>query len=105
MGELVRSMLRRSLEAYATGSTELARQVPAQAGELDSLYAAVVDQIVVSIAKAKKEKKIAATFALLRAAQHMDRVGDLAVNVAERIVYIETGNVEEMKVHFQDTVD
>lgn len=105
MGELVRVMLHQSLEAYAAGLSELARQVPTQAGELDSLFAVVVDQIVMSIAKAKKEKKIAATFALLRAAQHMDRVGDLAINVAERVVYIETGNVEEMKVHLQDTVD
>ncbi|HML22883.1 MAG TPA: phosphate signaling complex protein PhoU [Aggregatilinea sp.] len=105
MGELVRSMLQQCMEAYATKSTDLAKQVPEQADQLDKLFDSTVNYIVEDILKAKKEKKITAAFAVLRAAQHLDRIGDLAVNVAERIVYIETGNVEEMKVHVQDSID
>lgn len=105
MGALVRAMLQQCLEAYAQNSSDLARQVPTQAGELDALFTAVLDQTIEEIAKAKKEKKVTAAFGVLRAAQHLDRIGDLAVNVAERIVYIETGNVQEMKAHVPDAID
>ena len=105
MGSLVRLMLHHCLEAYAENSTELAKQVAEQAKELDTLFAAVANQTIEEFAKAKKEKKVTAAFGVLRAAQHLDRVGDLATNVAERIIYIETGNVQEMKIHSHDTVD
>ncbi len=105
MGKLVRSMLHQCMEAYSENSSELAREVAQQAKELDTLFAAVVNQTIEEFAKAKKEKKVTAAFGVLRAAQHLDRVGDLATNVAERIIYIETGNVQEMKIHSHDTVD
>jgi len=105
MGALVRAMLQQCLEAYAQKSTELARQVPAQAEELDALSAAVLNQAIDDLARAKKEKKVTATFGVLRAAQHLERIGDLAVNVAERIIYIQTGNVQEMKSHVPDALD
>lgn len=105
MGNLVRAMLSQCMQAYAKDSVELARQVAVQAKELETLSQAVFSQTVDDIVKTKKEKKVAATFGVLRVAQHMDRMGDLATNVAERIIYISTGNVQEMKVHVVEDND
>lgn len=105
MGELVRKMLRECIEAYGDNNVELAKQVSSQSEELDRLFAKVIEQALDEFAKATKEKKVTATFGVLRAAQHLERVGDLATNVAERIVYIATGSVQEMKTHQHDSVD
>lgn len=105
MGELVRKMLSECIEAYGDNNVELAKQVSSQAEELDGLFARVIEQTLDDFAKETKEKKVTATFGVLRAAQHLERVGDLATNVAERIVYIATGSLREMKTHQHDSVD
>lgn len=105
MGGLVRSMVQQCMQAYGDNSVELARLVADQAKELDTLSAEVLDQTIEHIVKAKKERKVTASFGVLRAAQHLDRVGDLAINVAERVIYIGTGSVQEMKVHLKDDPD
>ena len=48
---ILRAMLQRCLEAYAQNSSELAKQVPTQAEELDGLFAAVVNQTIEEISK------------------------------------------------------
>jgi len=105
MGSLVKSMLEQCMQAYADNDLGLARQVASQDEELVSLFSEILDKAIEDFAKAKKEKKVTVTFGILRAAQHLERIGDLAVNVAERIVYIATGNLQEMKVHLHDSVD
>ncbi len=105
MGSLVRAMLNTCMKAYAEEMPTLAEQIAEQSKELTALFAEVLDDTIEHFAKAKKEKKVKATYGSLRVAQHLDRIGDLATNVAERIIYIRTGNVQEMRTHQDDTDD
>lgn len=99
MARLVRSMLEQCMLAYAEEDIGLARQIASQDKELVALFAEIVAQTIEDFAKAKKEKKVTAAFGVLRAAQHLERIGDLAVNVTERIIYMATGNLQEIKTH------
>ncbi|HEX3052437.1 MAG TPA: phosphate signaling complex protein PhoU [Aggregatilineaceae bacterium] len=105
MAPLVRQMLDLCIQAYGSETTELLQQIADQDKELDRLFIEVVNQTIEDFAKATKEKKVTATFGILRAAQHLERIGDLVTNVAERIMYVSTGSVQEIKTHQRDSVD
>jgi phosphate transport system protein len=98
MGTLGVTMLNESLNAYLHDNVELARVIAGQDDEIDKLYASVFARIVSIMAETKKTKRIEAAYDMLRVAQELERFGDLATNVAERVVYIATGFVEEINV-------
>jgi phosphate transport system protein len=96
MGELVASMFKQSLKAYAEGDIELAKQVASRESEVDQMLDAVVNEVIERMAKAKKEKKVTASVGILSVAQRLERIGDLVTNVIERVIYISTGIVQEL---------
>mgnify|MGYP001324340059 CR=1 FL=1 len=99
MSKLVKLMLQNCIQAYANDDVALAAQVAERDAELDALFADVLNQTIEQVAKSPKEKKITASFGVMRAAQNLERVGDLATNVAERIIYTVTGTIQEMNIH------
>lgn len=105
MTSLVKTMLEQCITAYANNDVELAKDLALKDQKLASLFADILEHAIDDLAKATKEKKVTATFGILRAAQHLERIGDLATNVAERILYLPTGDMLDMKAHQQDTID
>lgn len=99
MSKLVKLMLQSCIQAYANDDIALAKHVIERDTELDTLFAQVLNQTIEHAVKSQKEKKITASFGVMRAAQNLERVGDLATNVAERIIYTVTGTIEEMNIH------
>jgi len=99
MTKLVKVMLQSCIQAYANDDVTLARQVAERDAELDTLFEEVLNEMIEFAAESKKGKKITASFGVIRAAQNLERVGDLATNVAERIIYTVTGTIEEMNIH------
>ena len=93
MGNLVVMMLNQSMLAYAQDNIELARFVVAQDKEADKLFDNIFTQIMEIMTRTQKQKKVEAAYDILRAARELERFGDLAVNVAERVIYIVTGTV------------
>ena len=98
MGEMVGKMLNQVMIAYAHNNVDLARIVAKQDDEVDALYARVFTQIMGKMADADSADKVEAAYELLRVARELERFGDLVTNVAERIVYLETGSLEEINV-------
>jgi phosphate transport system protein len=98
MGEMVGTMLNESMAAYAQKDIELAHLVANRDDEVDALYAQVFNYIMASMVEAKKQKKVEASYEVLRAARELERFGDLATNVAERVIYIVTGKLQEVNV-------
>ena len=84
--------------AFARKNVDLARILARQDDEVDALYARVFTQIMEQMADAASADKVEATYELLRAARELERVGDLVTNIGERIVYLETGSLEEINV-------
>ena len=105
MGNIVGMMLRNSMKAYAQNNVELAKLVIPQDDEVDELYAQLFTQIMQQMAETKKQDKVEANYELLRAARELERFGDLATNVAERVIYIATGSVYEANVDQDDVLD
>jgi phosphate transport system protein len=98
MGTLVNVMLYESIQAYADGDIEAAKQVANRYQEIHPLYESVLHRTIEHMTEVKKEKKVTAAYGVLQVAQDLDRVGDLVTNVAERIIYVATGNVAEMNL-------
>ncbi len=97
MGEAVVAMLHQSITAYTSNNVDLARAVAAQDDKVDALYASIFTQIMQHMAQTKDLEKVEATYEVLRAARELERFGDLAANVAERVVYMVTGQLYEAK--------
>jgi phosphate transport system protein len=95
MGELVGSMLKQAMTAYATNDLGLAGLIVNQDEEVDSLYAHVHAQVMENMTETTKQKKVEASYDVLRAARELERFGDLATNVADRVIYIATGQTHE----------
>ena len=98
MGDQVGKMLSQVMLAFAHNNADLARLVAGQDDEVDAMYARVFTQIMGQMADAASADKVEAAYELLRVARELERFGDLVTNVGERIVYLETGSLEEINV-------
>jgi phosphate transport system protein len=96
MAEMAREMLRESLEAYAGRDAAKAREIAARDDEMDGLYQAVFDELVEIMAHVPNSAT-RATY-LLWCAHNLERIGDRVTNIAERVVFVSTGDMRELNV-------
>jgi phosphate transport system protein len=96
MGYLAHQMLSDSLTAFNSSNVELAHKVAEMDNEMDRLYAAVFKVIIEHLANHRTPEKVESTYEILRTARELERFGDLATNLAERVVYMVTGHIKEM---------
>jgi phosphate transport system protein len=94
MSDLTRQMLKDSVQAFIKRDEAWARQIAAQDAEVDELYRSVFDKLVEMMAD-KKKTVTRATY-LLWCAHNLERIADRATNIAERVVYVTTGNMKEL---------
>lgn len=104
MGRTVAKMLNQTMTAYVHDDVDLAREVAKQDDEVDALYAKIFANMMAHMAEMQSQEKIEATYETLRAARELERFGDLATNVAERVVYMVTGKIQEINVDRTDTI-
>jgi phosphate transport system protein len=103
MGQLARGMLNEALTAYASDNVELARLVAAQDDAIDHLYATIFGAVMRHMAEVETSDRVEATYEALRAARELERFGDLATNLAERVIYMVTGKIDELNVDRDDS--
>jgi phosphate transport system protein len=96
MGTIVTGMLRQCMTAFTSRNEELARLVIGQDDQVDQLFTRVFSQIMKQMAESEHPEKIEAMYEMLRIARELERFGDLATNVAERVIYIVTGKLYEL---------
>lgn len=96
MGEKVHSIFQQCMKAYTHQNPDLAAQISVQEAEVDMMFAKIQHRLIEELAEARQEKKVTAAVGLLQASKHLERVGDLATNIAERIIYMETGVLREL---------
>jgi len=93
MSEIARSMLKRSLEAYVERDrrhcSELATSIGPLDDEVDVLYDTVQSELI-GLMKQAPENIERGTY-LLWAAHNIERVADRSTNIAERAIYLTTG--------------
>lgn len=96
MAELVQEMLSRGLRAYQNRDVEEAREVGKVDHEVDRLYNLTFDELIEYMKKNPENVERAAH--LLLVARYFERIGDHITNIAERIVYMETGELVQLNV-------
>jgi phosphate transport system protein len=96
MVQLARNMLSGSLRAFVEQDAESARSIASQDDEMDILYRAIFDELV-EIMSHKPDSVERATY-LLWCAHNLERIGDRVTNIAERVVFVSTGDMRELNV-------
>ena len=94
MADLVRKMMRLSLEALVEGDLELVYQVVALDDEVDRLWYKLHDQLKERMQE--QPELVPQAIALLLVARYLERTADHTVNIAERVAYRETGKLETL---------
>ncbi len=87
-------MLRQALQAFATGDVMLARMIPAEDDKVDHLYEQVYRELVWYIMQDRSA--IEQANLLMWAAHNLERTADRVINLCERVIYMETGQLEEL---------
>ncbi|MCC7371395.1 MAG: phosphate signaling complex protein PhoU [Chloroflexi bacterium] len=96
MSELGRSMLRRSLDALVRRDIDEARAIVAEDDAVDSLYDQIYRELLTYMIE--DPKTIQRATWLLWAAHNLERIADRATNICERVVYMVTGQIEELDI-------
>ena len=88
-------MLRRSLQAWVDRDVEAARQIWDDDDKVDSLYREVCRDLFSGMSR--EPKRIERSTHLLWVAHDLERIADRATNIAERVIFLVTGNTSPDK--------
>lgn len=94
MEQICREQLRSAMRALVDVSEEEARGVCARDDELDHLYSSVYEDAM-QLMQVAPDRARQATH-MLFAAHHLERLGDRVTNIGEDVVYLATGQVEDL---------
>jgi len=89
LASLSKRMLRDALAALSSRDSARARAVCARDDRVDDMRAAV-QKILVSVMR-QEPNSIAAALEYIRAAQQLERIGDLSTNISEGVVFLVEG--------------
>jgi phosphate transport system protein len=95
MAELSRSMLRRSLDAFIRRDVDAARAIVLEDDAVDALYDQVYRELLTYMIE--DPKLIQRATWLLWAAHNVERIADRTTNICERVVYMVTGQIEDVE--------
>jgi phosphate transport system protein len=97
MGELAIGQVHDILEALIEENELHAREVAGRDNEIDRLYHRVFEELVAEIGNGQTDSDGALrSVTLLLVAHNLERIADRVTNVAEDIVFLETGQVVEL---------
>ena len=91
MAELGVDMLRGSLKSLVDRDVDLANRVWGEDDEVDFLYADVCRQIFEKMTR--EPQSIQAATHLLWVAHDLERIADRSTNIAERVIFLVTGEI------------
>jgi phosphate transport system protein len=96
MAELAGSMLRRTLEAFIHHDDATAQKICQEDDVIDNLYDQVFRELLTFMAE--DSKTITRATRLIWVAHNLERSADRVTNIAERIIYVVTGQREAGQV-------
>jgi phosphate transport system protein len=94
MEQVVRGMLHDVLEAFAHRDPVLAQAVAAKDDTVDALRAQIFRVLLTYMAE--NPRKLSEALDLVLVAQHLERAADHVTNIAERVIYIVTGEMRSL---------
>lgn len=94
MAAAVRNMLKSALEAFVRHDIALVETVVAADDEIDDLFHIIRSDLHIAM-QADPSVVVDASY-LLFVAHYLERMADHAVNIAERVYYVETGHLAQL---------
>lgn len=94
MVDILRKMLKRSLEAFVTGNVKEAYEICKMDDEVDILYRGLFNDILKKMAK--DETIINKGAQILFASKYLERVGDHVTNICEWIIFSSKGDYVDL---------
>jgi phosphate transport system protein len=96
MSAIALSMLERCLKAFVDRDTEMARRICNEDDSVDALHDRIYHELLLMMVENPKIIRMA-TY-LIWVSHNLERIADRVTNIAERVVYMVTGKIEEMNV-------
>jgi len=96
MTQKVQAMVKQSLDALVQGDTALARKVCVADREVDQLNRAMHVRIQQEIRE--HPDQVERLIHTLSVSRHLERIGDLATNVAEDVIYTVEGEIVRHRI-------
>lgn len=94
MGALAAEFVRGVLRALVDLDVDQARRVAKEDDQVDSLYHKIFDEVL-ELMRADPDNVVRGT-RILFASHYLERIGDRATNIAEDVVFLATGDVEDL---------
>jgi len=89
MAALAQQMVKDGLDAYVNGDVELAKTLKAKDDEVDHIYAQIFRELLTYMME--DPRTITQATYLLFVGRYIERIADHATNIAERVIYLVTG--------------
>ncbi|MDR7415992.1 MAG: phosphate signaling complex protein PhoU [Armatimonadota bacterium] len=96
MEQLVQEMLQEALQAFAQRDPQRAEALAAKDDQVDDLRSQVFRELITYMME--DPRTISRALDLLLVAQHLERAADHVTNIAERVIYMVTGELRELNV-------
>ncbi len=96
MGTKSNDMLRRSLTAFVDRDVELARQICDDDDEIDNLYDSSYHSLIQDVIKTPQD--VERITYLIWSCHNLERIADRVTNICERVIFMVTGQLEEINV-------
>ena len=94
MAEKGRRLLHQQLDAFINRDADMARRLSAEDDKVDGLYDQVYRELLFLMMQ--DPKTISRATHLLWVAHNLERIADRTTNIGERVVFLVTGQVEEL---------
>lgn len=89
LAEIAIAMMKDSLDAFVERDAGKAKAICERDDELDRLYERIYDELLEALKKQTME--VAQAVSLIIIGHNLERIGDLATNVAEDVIYVAKG--------------
>jgi phosphate transport system protein len=101
MSKMVRDMLGSALDAYAENDEEAAYAIASMDNDIDTSYTTLFRSLVEMIVKKPDSTSIALYY--LFAGHNLERIADRVTNLAERVIFLGSGQVQELNPEPDET--
>lgn len=102
MAKRARQMIADAIQAFLDGDAEAAQKIFAQDDKLDRQYRKLFQN---TLEEMRDDSYIRRATFLLWVGHNLERVGDRATNIAERVIFMVTGRLVEAEMNFDDIMD
>jgi phosphate transport system protein len=94
MAKIVREQVRACIQAFVDVNVQLARQTCANDDRVDQPYRKILAEVIRLMSS--EPDKVAPATSLLFIAHDLERIGDRVTNIGEDVIYMVTGEIEEL---------